>query len=61
MPAGGRASTRRSSRCIPRGLTTGDIRAHLGEIYGVEVSRDLISRVTDGVADELHRWTSRDS
>jgi hypothetical protein len=29
-------------------LTTGDIRAHLGEIYGVEVSRDLISRVTDG-------------
>jgi transposase-like protein len=46
---------------ITRGLTTGDTRAHLGEIYGVEVSRDLISRVTDEVADELHRWTSRDS
>ena len=42
-----------------KGLTTGDIRAHLGEIYGVEVSRDLISRVTDAVADELAAWQSR--
>ena len=39
-----------------KGLTTGDIRAHLGEIYGVEVSGDLISRVTDAVADELAAW-----
>jgi hypothetical protein len=30
-----------------RGMTTRDIRAHLGEIYGVEVSPDLISRVTE--------------
>ena len=42
-----------------KGLTTGEIRAHLGEIYGVEVSRDLISRVTDTVADELASWQSR--
>ena len=42
-----------------RGLTTGDIRAHLGEIYGVEVSRDLVSRVTDAVAEELAAWQSR--
>jgi putative transposase len=42
-----------------KGLTTGEIRAHLGEIYGVEVSRDLISRVTDKVADELAAWQSR--
>jgi putative transposase len=42
-----------------KGLTTGEIRAHLGEIYGVEVSRDLISRVTDRVADELAAWQSR--
>jgi transposase-like protein len=42
-----------------KGLTTGEIRAHLGEIYGVEVSRDLISRVTDRVAGELAAWQSR--
>src|SRR5215469_9604398 len=41
------------------GLTTGEIRARLGEIYGVEVSRDLISRVTDAVAEELAAWQSR--
>ena len=33
--------------------------AHLGEIYGVEVSRDLISRVTDRVTEELAAWQSR--
>ena len=42
-----------------KGLTTGEIRAHLGEIYGVEVSRDLVSRVTDKVAEELSAWQSR--
>lgn len=29
-----------------RGMSTRDIRAHLNEIYGVDVSPDLISRVT---------------
>jgi transposase-like protein len=42
-----------------KGLTTGEIRAHLAEIYDVEVSRDLISRVTDRVAEELAAWQSR--
>jgi putative transposase len=42
-----------------RGMTTRDIRAHLREIYGVEVSPDLISRVTDAVLDELAEWQSR--
>lgn len=36
-----------------QGMTTRDIRAHLGEMYDVEVSADLISRVTDAVAEEL--------
>jgi transposase-like protein len=40
------------------GLTTGGIRAHLAEIYGVDVSRDLISRVTDKVVEELTSWQS---
>src|SRR6204780_223118 len=34
-----------------RGLSTRDIEAHLAEIYGVKVGRDLISRVTDAVMD----------
>jgi putative transposase len=42
-----------------RGMTTRDIRAHLREIYGVEVSPDLISRVTDAIVDELAEWQSR--
>ncbi|MGH3343678.1 MAG: IS256 family transposase [Carbonactinosporaceae bacterium] len=42
-----------------KGLTTGEIRAHLAEIYGVEVSKDLISRVTDRVAEELAAWQAR--
>jgi putative transposase len=42
-----------------KGLTTGEIQAHLAEIYGTDVSRDLISRVTDAVVDELAGWQSR--
>jgi putative transposase len=42
-----------------RGMTTRDIRAHLREMYGVEVSPDLISRVTDAVVEELHEWQGR--
>src|SRR5438094_5856153 len=42
-----------------RGMTTRDIRAHLREMYGVEVSPDLISRFTDAVVEELAEWQSR--
>lgn len=42
-----------------KGLTTGEIQAHLGEVYGAEVSRDLVSRVTDAVNDELTGWRNR--
>ena len=42
-----------------KGLTTGEIQAHLAEIYGTEVSKDLISRVTDSVAEELASWQNR--
>jgi hypothetical protein len=42
-----------------RGLTTRDIRAHLREIYDVDVSPDLISRVTDAVLEELTEWQAR--
>ena len=42
-----------------RGMSVRDIQGHLHEIYGVEVSPDLISKVTDAVIDELRMWQSR--
>ncbi len=42
-----------------RGMTCREIQAHLQEIYGVEVSPDLVSTVTDGVIDEVRTWQSR--
>ncbi len=42
-----------------RGLSTRDIQAHLEEIYGVEVSPDLISTVTDEVQKEVKEWQNR--
>jgi putative transposase len=42
-----------------RGMTVRDIRAHLREMYDVDVSPDLISRVTDAVLEELAEWQSR--
>ncbi len=41
------------------GLTVRDIRAHLEDVYGLKVSPDLISRVTDAVLDEVREWQSR--
>lgn len=42
-----------------RGMTVREIQGHLLEIYGVEVSPDLISTVTDEVMEEVGRWQSR--
>ena len=42
-----------------RGLTQDQIREHLQAIYGVEVSVELISSITDVVADEVRVWQSR--
>lgn len=42
-----------------RGMSVRDIRSHLAGMYGVEVSPDLISKVTDAVADELTAWQNR--
>ena len=42
-----------------RGLSTRDIEAHLHEIYGVKVGRELISKVTDAVMDDARAWAAR--
>ena len=42
-----------------RGLTVREIQAFLTEMYGVEVSPDLISSVTDAVLAEVAAWQTR--
>src|ERR1700746_2084399 len=42
-----------------RGMTVREIQGHLSELYGTEVSPDLISRVTDAVLDEVRVWQNR--
>ncbi len=42
-----------------RGMPVREIQGHLHEIYGIDVSPDLISRVTDEVMDEVRSWQSR--
>jgi putative transposase len=42
-----------------RGLTTREIAAQVGELYGVEISPDLVSAVTDAGLEEAAAWQSR--
>ena len=42
-----------------RGMTTREIEDHVREMYGVDVSPDLVSRVTEAIIDELREWQSR--
>ena len=42
-----------------KGLTTGEISAHLEEIYGADISKDTISRITDAVNAEATEWQNR--
>jgi putative transposase len=42
-----------------KGMSTRDISAHLAEIYDVEVSPDLISKITDAVHAEVAEWQMR--
>jgi putative transposase len=42
-----------------RGMTVREIQGHLLELYGTDVSPDLISRVTDAVLDEVRTWQNR--
>ena len=41
------------------GMSDRDIKAHLEKIYNVEVSPDLISRVTNAVLEEVREWQNR--
>jgi|SRR5450759_3358682 hypothetical protein len=42
-----------------RGMTVREIQGHLTELYGIDVSPDLISQVTDAVLEEVREWQNR--
>ncbi|WP_363320554.1 IS256 family transposase [Pseudonocardia sp.] len=42
-----------------KGLTTGEISAHLAEVYGAQVSRQTISTITDKVIEGMTEWQNR--
>lgn len=42
-----------------RGMTVRDIQEHLTELYGTEISRDLISKMTDAVLEDVTEWRNR--
>ncbi|WP_336217186.1 IS256 family transposase [Nonomuraea sp. LPB2021202275-12-8] len=42
-----------------KGLTTGEISAHLAEVYGAEVSKQTISTITDKVLEGMAEWQNR--
>ena len=42
-----------------RGMTVREIRGHLEELCGIEVSPDLISAVTDAVLEAVGEWQNR--
>ena len=41
------------------GMTVRDISHHLSEIYGTEIGRDTISRITDAVLEDVAAWRTR--
>jgi len=42
-----------------KGLTTGEVSAHMAEVYGADVSKDTISRITDKILAEMSDWQNR--
>ncbi|MFE9491276.1 IS256 family transposase [Streptomyces sp. NPDC006641] len=42
-----------------KGLTTGEVQAHLVEVYGADVSRQTISTITDKVLEGMAEWQNR--
>ncbi len=65
-PAVVRKSARRTSgidemviSLVGKGLTTGEVAAHLKEVFGVETSKETVSAITDRVLEGMAEWRSR--
>jgi transposase-like protein len=61
-----RKSSRRTSgidemvvSLVGKGLTTGEVAAHLKEVFGVETSKETVSAITDRVLEGMAEWRSR--
>jgi transposase-like protein len=57
--SGGWTASTRSCSLTARGLTTGEVSAHVAEVYGAKVSKDTISRITDTVVEAMTEWCNR--
>jgi putative transposase len=44
-----------------KGLTTGEVQAHLAEVYGAQVCRQTIFAISDKVLDGMAEWQNRPS
>ena len=44
---------------VARGMSTGDVAAHLAEVYGTQVSRQQVSDITDAVVEKMAEWQNR--
>ena len=44
---------------VSKGLTTGEVSAHMAEVYGANVPKDMVSRITDRVLEGLTEWQNR--
>ena len=42
-----------------KGFTTGEIHAHLEEVYDTSVGWDTISKITDGIVADMAAWQNR--
>jgi transposase-like protein len=42
-----------------RGMTSGEIVAHLDEVYGMKTSKETISTITDKALDSMNEWRTR--
>ena len=46
-------------QCIAKGMSTRDIEAHMKDIYGIDVSAELVSKMTDKIFPLVTEWQSR--
>ena len=42
-----------------KGLATGEVQAHLAEVYGIDVSRETVSKITHAIFEEMTDWRNR--
>ena len=44
---------------VARGMTTRDVRDHVADVYQVDISAELVSKITDAIIPELFEWQNR--